>query len=32
VGPWYVDGANTVDAYEVEATPLGPVLRPVARI
>ncbi|HEX6421544.1 MAG TPA: sulfatase-like hydrolase/transferase [Acidimicrobiales bacterium] len=32
VGPWFVDGANTVDAYEVETTPLGPVLRPVGRI
>ncbi|HEX6567933.1 MAG TPA: sulfatase-like hydrolase/transferase, partial [Acidimicrobiales bacterium] len=29
VGPWYVDGANTVDAYEVESTPAGPVLHPV---
>jgi hypothetical protein len=29
VGPYFRDGANAVDAYEVERTPLGPVLHPV---
>ncbi|HEX6423488.1 MAG TPA: sulfatase-like hydrolase/transferase [Acidimicrobiales bacterium] len=32
VGPWFADGANTVEAFEVATTPLGPVLRPVGRI
>lgn len=32
VGPWFVDGANTVDAYQVEKTPGGVVLHPVAHI
>lgn len=32
LGPWYVDGANTVDAYEVEVSPRGRVLRPVGRM
>ena len=32
VGPWYVDGANTVDTYEVERTPAGVVLHPVPRL
>ena len=30
VGPWFVDGANEVTAYEVERTPTGAVLHPVA--
>jgi hypothetical protein len=30
LGPFFVDGANTVEAYEVERTPAGPVLHPVA--
>jgi hypothetical protein len=30
VGPFFVDGANTVEAYEVERTSLGPVLHRVA--
>lgn len=29
VGPFYVDGANAVVAYEVEDTALGPVLHPL---
>jgi hypothetical protein len=32
VGPFYVDGANTVDAFEVEHTPSGVVLHPVPRL
>lgn len=31
LGPWFVDGANTVDVYEVESTPRGPVLHHVGR-
>ncbi len=30
VGPWFVDGANEVTAYEVERTLSGPVLHPIA--
>lgn len=30
LGPYFVDGANTVEAYEVERTPLGPVLHRMA--
>jgi hypothetical protein len=30
LGPFFTDGANTVEAYEVEDTPAGPVLRRVA--
>jgi Sulfatase len=29
VGPYFKNGANAVDAYEVEPTPLGPVLHPL---
>jgi hypothetical protein len=30
LGPFFVDGANTVEAYEVERTPLGPLLHRLA--
>lgn len=32
VGPYYVDGANTVEAYEVETTPQGSVLHLVRHL
>ena len=31
MAPYFRDGANTVEAFEVETTGLGPVLRPVGR-
>jgi hypothetical protein len=29
MAPYFRDGANTVEAFEVESTDLGPVLRPI---